>query len=594
MRAASPRILAAALFAAAASCAQPRDGAHDVGASAHGAVAANASNASNAEFAALVKEVREFTFRMQPTQATYFGNHDHDGELEDFSRAGVEREIAGLRQLRARAEGIAAASLCDSDQLDREQLIHGLDSRLLTLQVVRPWATNADTYGSGITNSAYILIKREFAPLEQRLRFVIARERKMPAALAEARANLEAPPRILTQIALEQIGGERDFFATALPAAFAAVKDAALLVEFKSVNDAVVAAMKSHEDWMRDGLLPHSTGDFALGAAVYREKLWDDEMVDLPLERLLEVATIDLRRNQATFAATAKQIDANKTPAEVLASLQVDHPKPAELLDVTQRELDALEQFLVDHHIVSIPPDSPAAKVQETPPFLRALTSASMDTPGPYEPTPLAAFYSMTLPDPDSKPAEQEEFMTQWYFAAITNVSVHEVWPGHYLQFLHARHFPSDVRKLFSAATNVEGWAHYAEQMMVDEGLHAGQPQYRLAQLQDALLRDVRFIAGIKLHTQGMTVPQAKELFEREAYQPGPVADAESKRGTSDPTYGYYTMGKLMILKLRKDWLAKRGEKATLQQFHDEFIRLGPLPLPLIRRAMLGEAGQAL
>jgi uncharacterized protein (DUF885 family) len=182
--------------------------------------------------------------------------------------------------------------------------------------------------------------------------------------------------------------------------------------------------------------------------------------------------------------------------------------------------------------------------------------------------------------------------MKQWYRAAIANVSVHEVYPGHYLQFLYAKTFPSDVRKVYGAATNVEGWAHYCEQMMLDEGFHADDPRYRLAQLQDALLRDVRFIVGIKLHTAGMTVDEATRLFETQAYQPHPVAVSEAKRGTGDPLYGYYTMGKLMILKLREDYKAKLGAGYSLKRFHDDFIHLGPLPLPLVRRALLGEAGE--
>jgi uncharacterized protein (DUF885 family) len=169
---------------------------------------------------------------------------------------------------------------------------------------------------------------------------------------------------------------------------------------------------------------------------------------------------------------------------------------------------------------------------------------------------------------------------------------VHEVWPGHYLQFLYARNFPSDIRKVLGAATNSEGWAHYCEQMVIDEGFHADDPRYRLAQIQDALLRDARFIVGIRMHTRGMTVEEAAEFFIKEGYQSRPAARSESKRGTSDPTYGYYTMGKLMILKLREDYRAKMGGKFSLQDFHDTFIALGPLPLPLVRRAMLGDAGR--
>ncbi|HEY7270954.1 MAG TPA: DUF885 domain-containing protein, partial [Dehalococcoidia bacterium] len=225
-------------------------------------------------------------------------------------------------------------------------------------------------------------------------------------------------------------------------------------------------------------------------------------------------------------------------------------------------------------------------------PFMRSTTSASMETPGPFEKTQLQGFYNMTLPDPRWKPAQQADFMRQWYRAAIANVSVHEVYPGHYLQFLYAKQFPSDVRKVYAASSNAEGWAHYCEQMMLDEGFHSDDPSYRLAQLQDALLRDIRFIAGIKMHTQGMTVEQATALFESQGHQPHPVAVSEAKRGTSDALYGYYTMGKLMILKLRDDYKAKMGASYSLQGFHDAFIKLGPLPLPLVRKAMLGETGE--
>ncbi len=223
---------------------------------------------------------------------------------------------------------------------------------------------------------------------------------------------------------------------------------------------------------------------------------------------------------------------------------------------------------------------------------MRATTSASMDTPGPFETAKLAAFYNMTLPDPRWNPAERADFMRQWYYPAIVNVSVHEVYPGHYVQFLYARDFPSDVRKVYGANTNVEGWAHYCEQMMLDEGFHDGDSRYRLAQLQDALLRDVRFIAGIRMHTEGMSVEDATKMFETLGHQPHPVAVSEAKRGTADALYGYYTMGKLIILKLRDDYRAKEGAAYSLQRFHDAFITLGPLPLPLIRRAMLGDIGR--
>jgi uncharacterized protein (DUF885 family) len=552
-----------------------------------------ARESQDAAFAAVAHEVIEDLYRRQPSAATYLGVHKYDDRLEDYSRDAVTSEVAALRKFRERASTIEPSSLSQANQLDREMLLHAIDSRLLTLDLVRPWATNADIYSSGLTNSAYLMIKREFAPADQRLRQLVAREKAMPAALAEARKNLESPPRIYTEIAIEQIDGNRAFFKDAVPAAFKDVKDTALLGDFKKANDVVLAALADYKNWLQDDVLKRSSGEFAFGESTYRKKLSADEMIDQPLDELLSIAERDLRKNQAAFAETARRIDPKGSPQDVLATVQADHPPAAKLLSVTQGELDAIRQFMADHHIVTVP-DAPPARVQETPPFLRATTSASMEIPGPFETVATEAYYNMTLPDPKASAADTREFMKQWFYAAIANVSVHEVWPGHYLQFLYARTFPSDVRKVFGANSNSEGWAHYSEQMVMDEGFHADDPRYRLAQLQDALLRDARFIVGIRLHTKGMTVPQAEEFFVKEGYQPAPVARSEAKRGTADATYGYYTMGKLMILKLREDYKAKIGAEYSLQKFHDAFIRLGPLPLPLIRKAMLGEAGRAL
>jgi uncharacterized protein (DUF885 family) len=550
----------------------------------------SAARSQDAAFTALAGEYLEDIFRRQPSQATDLGIHKYDDQLENYSRQGVMDAIAAARGFRDRVNAIDPSVLSPDKQLDREQLLHAIDSRILTLAVVRPWAKDADSYSSGLTNTAYIMIKRRFAPPEDRLRKLIAREKAMPAALLEARKNIENPPHIYTQIAIEQIDGNRTFFETAVPGGFTDVKDQALLDEFKKTNDAVIAALVDYKKWLQDDLLKRSKGEFAFGPETYRRKLSVDEMIDVPLDELLAIADRDLRRNQAAFAEVAYNIDPENPPDQVLAAIEANHPPTLTLLEYTQKELDAIGRFMTEHHIITIPP-APPARVQETPPFLRATTSASMDIPGPFEKVATEAYYNMTLPDPKLSAKDSEEFMRQWYYAAISNVSVHEVWPGHYLQFLYARSFPSDVRKVFGAASNSEGWAHYCEQMVIDEGFHGDDARYRLAQIQDALLRNARFIVGIRMHTRGMTLEQAERFFIKEAYQPAPVARSEAKRGTADATYGYYTMGKLMILKLRDDYKAKKGSQYSLQDFHDAFIKLGPLPLPLIRQAMLGEVG---
>jgi uncharacterized protein (DUF885 family) len=531
-------------------------------------------------------------FRRNPTMATQAGIHDYDDRLEDLSKAAIAAEIDALKQFRARFAAIDAGTLSVPNQLDREQVLAAIDSRLLDLDVIKPWATNPDIYSSSVTETAFVMITRAFAPAEVRLKALVARERQMVALLDEARRNLENPPAIYTAVALEQIDGNREFFATSVPEAFASVGNETLLAEFKEANQAVLNALDRYKAFLEE-LQSRSHGAFAIGAENLRAKFRADELVDAPLDRLLGIAEADLARNQAAFAEAAAKVGPGRPPGQVLASIAADHPPPDRLLTVTQQGLDDLRRFIVSKDLLTIPSDVPA-RVEETPPFLRALTSASMDTPGPFEKVATEAYYNMTLPDP-SWPADRvESFMRQWYPAMISNVSVHEVYPGHYTQFLYGPMFPSKVRKVFGASTNAEGWAHYAEQMMLDEGLGGGDPKLRLAQLQDALLRDVRFIAGIKLHSAGMTVDEAQQLFEREAHQPPPVAQAEARRGTADPTYGYYTLGKLMILKLRDDYRASRGPAYSIKAFHDAFLRLGPLPLPLVRRAMLGAAGDAL
>jgi uncharacterized protein (DUF885 family) len=531
-------------------------------------------------------------YSRNPSYGTDLGLHQYDGKLEDYSRAAVQDDVAAIARFKASLEAIDPKSLSLDNRLDREMLLHSLESRRIRDEEVRGWARNPDNYSSGITNSAFSLIKRDYAPAAERLKSLIAREKAMPAALMEARRNLDNPPRIYTEIAIEQLDGNQEFFRTTVVEAFADVKDAALRAEFKQANDAVIAALGDYKQWLQKDLLPRSNGDFAYGADLYRRKLWADEMIDTPLDVLLQKAEANLKQNQALFAETARRIDPTKSPSEVLASLQKDHPPPDKLLSATQSELDALGRFMTEKHIVTIPKDAAPAKVTETPPFMRATTSASMDTPGPFEKANLRGFYNMTLPDPAWSAAQTEDFMRQWFYPLITNVSVHEVWPGHYLQFLYAKTFPSDARKVLGAASNSEGWAHYSEQMVIDEGFHADDPRYRLAQLQDALLRNARFIVGIRMHTQGMTIQQAEDFFVNEGYQPRPVAVSETKRGTSDALYGYYTMGKLAILKLREDYQRKMGPAFRLQDFHDRFIALGPLPLPLVREAMLGERGE--
>ena len=548
------------------------------------------AGSTDAAFTSLAGDILDDHYKRHPSHATDLGIHKYDDQLEDRSQAAIKGESDALKIFKSKLAALDPATLTLANSLDREQLVHTVDETVLELDTIRMWAKDPDTYSGGVTNAAYVIMKRAYAPADTRLKALIAREKSMPVALQEARRNLDHAVPIYTQIAIEQIDGNISFFRKDVPAAFADVTDKALLSEFTHANDGVIASLDAYKTFLQKELLPNAKDGFAFGADTYAKALAAQEDIDLPLDRLLQMAEADRQKNEDAFQAAAKLVDSKKSAEAVLASLQLDHPPAGKLLQATQETLDSIRQFIEEHHIVTIPPSDPA-HVQETPPFMRSTTSASMDTPGPFETAKLPAFYNMTLPDPRWPRAQQDAYMRQWYFAAMSNVSVHEVYPGHYIQFLYAKRFPSDVRRVFGANTNIEGWAHYCEQMMLDEGFHAGEPKYRLAQVQDALLRDVRFIVGIKLHTKGMTVDEATKLFETQGHQPHPVAVSEAKRGTADALYGYYTIGKLTIVKLRDDYKAKMGTGYSLQKFHDVFIALGPLPMPLIRKAMLGEVG---
>jgi hypothetical protein len=439
---------------------------------------------------------------------------------------------------------------------------------------------------------------RTFAPPEQRLHSLIAREKQIPDVFRAARQNLKNPPPIFVDVALEQIPGMISFFEKDVPAAFQAVKDPALVQEFQASNQKVITELKTYQQWIEKDLKPRSHGDFRLGAQDYRKKLLYDEDVDIPLNRLLEIGMANLRQNQQAFRETAAKIDPKKTPQQILEELEKDHPAPGDLLQTFRDTLGGLKSFLEQRHIVKVPSEV-LPIVEETPPFMRALTFASMDTPGPYEKVAKEAFFNVTLPESSWAPKDVEEHMAGFNRGTVISTAVHEVYPGHYIQFLWVPYAPSKVRKLLGCSSNAEGWAHYSEQMMLDEG-YGRTPgaeadhdpaflKLRLGQLQDALLRNARFIVGIQMHTGTMTFDQGVEFFEKEGYQSHLNGLRETKRGTSDPTYLYYTLGKLEILKLREDYKTKMGDKFTLEGFHNEFLKQGFPPVKVIRKQMLGD-----
>ena len=519
-------------------------------------------------------------FKFNPSFGTATGFHQYDALLEDYSKASIHSQTKALEL----AEREFSALPQDAD---RDLILSYIRAALLDLQKVRGWEKNPDNYSSGVTSSIFVIMSRNFAPAADRLKSVIARERQFPAVFQAARANLKNPPRIYTEIAIEQLPGIVSFFQSDVPAAFKQVTDPALLAEFQNSNAAAIDELKRYQVFLQNDLLARSGGDFRLGADLFRKKLLYEEMVDLPLGKLLDIGMADLRRNQEAFKQVAAKIDPAKTPQQILDEASRDHPAPDLLLQSFRDVLGGLKDYIAANRIITIP--SPVLPIlEETPPFMRALTTASMDTPGPYEKVAKEAFFNVTLPESSWTPKQVEEHMEGFNRGTIISTAIHEAYPGHYVQFLWVQTIPSKVRKLLGAASNSEGWAHYCEQMMLDEGYGNGDLKLRLGQLQDALLRDARYIVGIQMHTGKMTYDQGIDFFVNEGYQTRTNGERETKRGTSNPTYLYYTLGKLEILKLREDYKQMRGSAFTLEQFHDRFMREGSPPIKIVRQALLG------
>jgi uncharacterized protein (DUF885 family) len=551
-------------------------------------------------------------FKFAPTTGTSDGLHQYDTQLEDYSAAGMQKEIAALREWEKKIAAIDPSALDAEPAADRDILLGSIRGQLLQLEVIRSWEKNPDAYSSGVTNSIFTIMERPYAPVDVRLHAAVEREKLIPQVFIEARKNLKNPPRIYTEIALEQIGGDIGFFQNDVPQAFAGATDPLTKAEFAKTNAVVIEALKSYGAWMKSDLLPRSNGDFRWGADAFRKALEYNEMVDIPLDKLLQIGYDDLHKNQAEFARVAKEIDPTKTPQQELAELASIHPAPDHLLQAFHDRFDSEINFIRSHNIVTIPSDVQPT-LEETPPFMRATTQASMDPPGPFETHSTKAYFNVTLPESSWSTQKTSEYMAAFNIGTIVSTSVHEAYPGHYVQFLWESQFPSKVRKILGANTNIEGWAHYCEQMMLDEGYNApgvgtsaaaGTKEaeresklIRLGQLQDALLRDARFVVAIRMHTgvgRELTIPQAEDFFVKEGYQSRPIAEVEAKRGTSDALYLYYTLGKLEIMKLRADLQQREGSSFSLERFHDDFMRQGFAPIKVIRKAMLHDSSPVL
>lgn len=527
-------------------------------------------------------------FRENPSAATQAGIHDYDRQLDDLSAAHFAAQVALDQATLTKLAGVDPATLSDEVRIDRQMLIYDLKGDELLTQTEENWRHDPDLYLQAASSAVYSTIAFAYAPLPTRMQFATAREEQIPRLIGQAEKNITTVDLATAQVSYQDAMGSVGFFAHDVPDAFASIKAATLQRQFQTASKAATQAIRRYATWIKSGPLAHPRGTFAIGRQAYQERLLYDDALDMPVEDYLAVGERALAKTQAQFVTVAHQIDPKKSPQQVYAALTSRHPSAQNLLPTAEKDILALRAFVTSHHIITLPSDA-NVQAMETPAFQRSQIFAAFNPPGPLEQVATQAYYYVTPPDSSLPKAQQDAQLGFLNDFAFPIISTHEVMPGHFVNYAIDKHLHlSLTRRLLWNSEFGEGWAHYDEQMIVDEGWGNGDPRVRLAQLAAALTREGRYVVGVKLHTQGMTVDQATTFLMRNAYMAEATARREALRGTQDPMYGYYTLGKLMILKLRSDYQKKMGSRYSLQRFHDELLAHGDPPIPLLRPLLLG------
>jgi uncharacterized protein (DUF885 family) len=547
-----------------------------------------------ARFPKLVEEYFNDLYARHPSVAAESGLHAWDAQLEDFSNAAISDEVAAIKKFQARLQRIPPLELGLSDIMDYQILASNMKSRLLELEQIKSYEHNPGVYNDVLSGALLQVAAFDYAPLDSRLRYIIAKEKLVPRFLDAARSNVHNPPAVFLKVGIEGFKGTLDFVQNDLPKAFAAVKDARLQAEFKKSTQVAADALAKYLKHLQE-VKPDPAATFAIGRENYEAKLRYDEGIDIPVDTLLKIAYRELTKTQDEFRKTAARIDAKRDPQAVWADIQRDHPKAGTLVQEASKQLDALVKFITEKQIVTLPTDQRPV-VAPTPDFMRWST-ASMSTPGAFERPAVQARYLITDVDPKWTEKQKEEYLASINYEQLWTTSIHEAYPGHYVQMMYLRQVASPVRKTSAIAPGsfVEGWAHYTEQMMIEEGFGNNDPKLKMGQLADALLRLCRFVVGIREHTEAMTVNQATRYFMDNAYMGETPSRIEAERGTFDPTYLVYTVGKLAILKLRDDYRRYRRQEFSLQEFHDKLLQNGNAPLWVHRQLLMpGDKGKLL
>jgi uncharacterized protein (DUF885 family) len=549
--------------------------------------ASSAPGAAAANWASVRDTLIEDYLKAHPVFAVVAGRHQYDGRLPDWSAAGIAAEIRRLHAARDRATSVPDRALNDTDRFERDYFVARIDRDLFWLEEAEAPFLNPAWYLDWIVDNLdpAPYLTRNYAPLDVRMAAYTSYAGAIPQAAAQIRSNLRAPlSRPLLDRGVSAFRGFADFYESDVPGIFAAVKEETRQEELRTTNAAAVKAMRDLANWL-ESQRARATGSYALGPEKFARMLQMTEGVTTPLAELEAAGRADLERNQRALRDACAQYAPGSPVTACIARMNANKPLGG-AVEGARVQLAVLKKFVQDAGVATIP-GTEEALVAEAPPYNRA-NFAYIDIPGPYE-KGLPATYYIAPPDSSWTAAERRDYLPGQ--ADLLFTSVHEVWPGHFLQFLHSNRNPSIVGRLFVGYAFAEGWAHYAEEMMWDMGLGSGSPETHIGQLSNALLRNVRFLSAIGLHTKGMTVEESERLFREEAFTDAGTARQQAARGTYDPAYLNYTMGKLMIRTLRDDWSASRGGRQAWREFHDQFLMYGGPPIPLVRRQMTGDRG---
>jgi uncharacterized protein (DUF885 family) len=542
----------------------------------------NVAGTSNPKWDAYVEQFLNDYFAANPTFAVNQGRHEFDGKLPDFSDDAVTKEIARLKSEREKASAFKDSDLDEHQRFERDYLIGQIESDLFWAETADLPHTNPNSYSGALDPGVYVT--REYAPVETRIKAYTTYAKNVPTALEQIKGTLKTPlAKDLVKIARQTIGGLSGFYESDVVKVFSAVKDEALQNDFKAANDGAIKAVKDFDLWLAEQDKT-ATGNFALGPDKFKQMLKQTEGVEIDLAQLEEIGRKDLQRNLDAMKQECDKYAPGMTLIECSNKATASKASATNVVEAATSQLADLRKFIQEKDVVSMP-GTEECKVAQAPPF-KAWNFAYIEIPGPYEKN-LPSTYYVSPPDPKWDKKKQDEYIPGK--GSLLFTSVHEAYPGHFVQFLHANRSKSKFGQVFVGYAFAEGWAHYTEEMMYDAGLGQGDSELHIGQLQEALLRDVRFLSAIGLHTKGMTVEESKTMFMEQGLRSEGEAEQQSARGTFDPAYLNYTMGKLMIMKLREDWTASRGGRSAWKQFHDAFLSYGGPQIPMVRRAMMGK-----